>query len=209
MLAQQEQQCRFCLGEKQDPKNPFLAPCDCRGSIEFVHLHCLNVWRNKNFERNYARCNLCHTEYTVPCEYSLENIPSKHSIFLILDFPIITNLTAHYIWIVSTGIYYNNKQAIQANYWYLQVGYHVYYICAIILYFHVAKRARYFKAWYQECRYLFFPFYGFLLGIARFSPVPYFWFVPSLFLSMFWHIHIHILKQMNHEDIQALREATE
>lgn len=212
MLTQQQhqqKQCRFCLGEKEESRNPFLAPCDCRGSIEFVHLYCLNIWRNKNFERNYARCNLCNIDYTVPREYSLEKIPSKYTLFIVLDYPILMNLGAHYFWIVSVGLYYNKKDAIQATYWYLQTGFHIYYLLAILLYFQVTKRERYYKCWFQEYRYLFFPFYGVLLGVSAFSTVPYIWFVPSVFLVMFWHLHIHILKQMNREDIQALRDYTD
>lgn len=212
MLKQQRRQdtqCRFCLGEKDDFKNPFLSPCDCKGSIEFVHLHCLNIWRNKNHERNYTACNLCNADYIVPSEYSLESIPSKHALFVVLDFPILSNLGAHYIWIVSAGLYYNNKNAIQVNYKYLQIFFHVYYIFSVLLYFHVTKRRRYFMAWFQEYRYLFFPLYGFLLGVAALSAVPYLWFVPSIYMSMFWHLHIHILKQMNRDDLQALRESNE
>lgn len=63
--------------------------------------------------------------------------------------------------------------------------------------------------WLQEYRYLFFPLYGFLLGVAVLSSVPYLWFVPSIILPMFWHLHIHILKQMNRDDLQALRESIE
>merc|ERR1712098_874545 len=36
--------CRICLMEGAGDGDPLLAPCHCKGSIEFVHLGCLRHW---------------------------------------------------------------------------------------------------------------------------------------------------------------------
>ena len=36
--------CRICLDEAEDVDNPFIAPCNCAGSMRFIHLQCLREW---------------------------------------------------------------------------------------------------------------------------------------------------------------------
>jgi len=36
--------CRICLLEGSGPDDPLIAPCQCKGSIEYVHLGCLRYW---------------------------------------------------------------------------------------------------------------------------------------------------------------------
>lgn len=36
--------CRICLNEGQTEENPFITPCKCRGTCEFVHFNCLKYW---------------------------------------------------------------------------------------------------------------------------------------------------------------------
>ncbi len=39
-----EQQCRICFDEEETASNPLLAPCECRGSVRFIHSECLMHW---------------------------------------------------------------------------------------------------------------------------------------------------------------------
>ncbi|CEL99854.1 unnamed protein product [Vitrella brassicaformis CCMP3155] len=36
--------CRICLSEGGEAGNPLISPCRCKGSMRFVHLHCLRTW---------------------------------------------------------------------------------------------------------------------------------------------------------------------
>jgi E3 ubiquitin-protein ligase DOA10 len=36
--------CRICLENDFTSDNPFLAPCDCRGGVEHIHLECVKTW---------------------------------------------------------------------------------------------------------------------------------------------------------------------
>ncbi len=196
-------QCRFCLSEKACSLNPLISPCDCKGSIEFVHLRCLNIWRNKNIERNYSNCSLCYSGYRIPTEYTIEHIPKMNIWFVVVDHPILVNLTCHYAWIIYAGVIMNQKKFdMMSSYSNFQLCYHLYYGISMAMNFAVIKRDRYFAAWKQEYRRLFFPFYGILVLMASSSTDSLLWFIPSIFVTMFWNIHIHILEQMNTEDLQ-------
>ena len=53
--------CRVCYGETSEA-NPLLSPCDCRGSVEFIHLRCLYTWIHLS---NKKRCELCLVQYSL------------------------------------------------------------------------------------------------------------------------------------------------
>jgi hypothetical protein len=59
--------CRFCLDEATTDENPFIQPCNCKGSIEHVHLQCLLRWIFSSPRHNDS-CNMClyHYIYTIP-----------------------------------------------------------------------------------------------------------------------------------------------
>lgn len=50
-------------------ENPLLAPCDCTGSMAFVHYLCVEQWRCRSRHpgaRNGLNCETCGAEYTLP-----------------------------------------------------------------------------------------------------------------------------------------------
>lgn len=50
-------------------ENPLLAPCDCTGSMAFVHYLCIEQWRCRSRHpgaRNGLNCETCGAEYTLP-----------------------------------------------------------------------------------------------------------------------------------------------
>lgn len=51
--------CRICFeGGK------LIAPCDCKGSLKFIHEKCLEQWKNKSQK---IHCEICHRMYsTIP-----------------------------------------------------------------------------------------------------------------------------------------------
>lgn len=58
--------CRFCLENSETISNPLIAPCNCKGSIEFLHLKCLFRWMYGQWMYGYLRdeCNMCNAVYT-------------------------------------------------------------------------------------------------------------------------------------------------
>lgn len=35
--------CRICLSE-EEPGNPIISPCNCTGSVKYIHLECIKEW---------------------------------------------------------------------------------------------------------------------------------------------------------------------
>lgn len=40
-----ERLCRICLSEEEHD-NPFITPCQCTGSVKYIHLGCIREWLN-------------------------------------------------------------------------------------------------------------------------------------------------------------------
>ena len=56
-----EKRCRLCYGGEED--GPLVQPCACRGSIRWIHEHCLTKWRCTSTNEDAAyRCGQCSTE---------------------------------------------------------------------------------------------------------------------------------------------------
>ncbi|CAG7877882.1 unnamed protein product [Brassica rapa] len=68
-----EDQCRICRSP-EEPGNPLRYPCLCRGSIKFVHQHCLRTWLNRR--RGNNKCEVCGRSYSFVPVYS-ENAPER------------------------------------------------------------------------------------------------------------------------------------
>lgn len=67
--------CRICLAEGNEFDNPLIAPCDCCGTMKYVHLRCLQHWlANRAQTRHFGiittiiwksfDCELCKKELT-------------------------------------------------------------------------------------------------------------------------------------------------
>ena len=60
--AEEEKRCRLCLEGEED--GPLVQPCACRGSIKWVHGHCLEKVRRTSPKRDAAyRCGQCRDRY--------------------------------------------------------------------------------------------------------------------------------------------------
>lgn len=55
-------QCRICLSEEED-LGGLVAPCDCSGSMRYVHARCLRTWRMQGGWRTAIECPVCRTAY--------------------------------------------------------------------------------------------------------------------------------------------------
>lgn len=64
--------CKYCLEEEDDPSNPLISPCKCKGTMGFVHAKCMFKWileKVKHIKNEYIiifsweqiLCDVCHT----------------------------------------------------------------------------------------------------------------------------------------------------
>ena len=83
--------CRICLGEEHDNDNPLIDPCECSGTMKYIHLECLrNLIKSKIkktetdsckiFTFKTLECDICKTAYS-------EKVKLKNNtIYTIIDF---------------------------------------------------------------------------------------------------------------------------
>ncbi|ODV79112.1 uncharacterized protein CANTADRAFT_30582, partial [Suhomyces tanzawaensis NRRL Y-17324] len=74
--------CRICRGEATNSQ-PLFHPCNCRGSIKYVHQGCLFEWL-KHSNKSTHKCDICNTEYKFKTIYDPE-MPQRIPVGLILS----------------------------------------------------------------------------------------------------------------------------
>ena len=69
--------CRICqVGESDPVKNPLLTPCDCTGSMQFIHLSCLRMtFEDNKFMRQKSLFTISYDLKALFCEICLAPIP--------------------------------------------------------------------------------------------------------------------------------------
>jgi len=76
MPVREEQVCRFCLMPQENTNNRFITPCNCTGSVEYIHVDCFNRWRRvTEYEQHRRICQLCLTEYNLGRHWPIERMP--------------------------------------------------------------------------------------------------------------------------------------
>mmetsp|Transcript_58021 Transcript_58021/g.186398 ORF Transcript_58021/g.186398 Transcript_58021/m.186398 type:complete len:377 (-) Transcript_58021:56-1186(-) len=56
-------QCRICLSSDEDGLGALVAPCNCSGSMRYVHVQCLRTWRRQGGWRRATKCPVCRAAY--------------------------------------------------------------------------------------------------------------------------------------------------
>lgn len=89
--------CRFCLASSNTKQNPLVDPCECRGSIQYVHRQCLDRWRKIDPARNAVMCLLCMQPYRLYMQTTLEVVPSNTILIFLLRYPFVLCLFVNYV----------------------------------------------------------------------------------------------------------------
>ncbi|CAD8185698.1 unnamed protein product [Paramecium octaurelia] len=74
--------CRFCLMDTQTIEDPFISPCNCKGTCQFVHFNCMKQWiesrcqiKQLNNAQSYRlkqqQCELC--ESVLPLKIQMDD----------------------------------------------------------------------------------------------------------------------------------------
>ena len=69
----EEHQCRICF--QDDLPENMIRPCNCIGSVKYIHRDCLDEWRATS-ENHFKKCELCNFVYEVIVDEDLAN--EKH-----------------------------------------------------------------------------------------------------------------------------------
>ena len=57
---QESDSCRVCM-ESSEETSQLIKPCNCKGSVEFIHFHCLKKWIDHSHDDDI--CGICKTKY--------------------------------------------------------------------------------------------------------------------------------------------------
>lgn len=59
--------CKICLSE-EEPGNPLLSPCNCTGSVRYVHLHCIREWLESKKRAHQSASTHSYVWEGIECE---------------------------------------------------------------------------------------------------------------------------------------------
>jgi len=60
----EERQCWICMGDDPSDLGGLIAPCSCKGSMNWVHRECLDTWRvSATSPENFTNCRNCGFRY--------------------------------------------------------------------------------------------------------------------------------------------------
>ncbi len=197
-MAQEPPICRFCLDSNNLRTNSLITPCECKGSMRYVHEACLARWRRVNPERNGETCLLCLEPYRREYFDTFEMIPNPNnfSIFL-LRFPFIVSLTINY-----AGLFHYTavpvKTDIYSFFEYYQYGCQIAYFLLFYLYWNVKQKDKYWKLWFRRSTFFLVGFHilcNTLIYEHHLLAV-----IPLNFvLRVYWKQHIGILEDISTE----------
>ena len=67
--------CKICLFDDSDPCNPLISPCNCSGSMKYIHLICLQKWlASRMISRNTENC-ITYSWKSMECEICKSSYP--------------------------------------------------------------------------------------------------------------------------------------
>lgn len=198
-MTEEKKICRFCLAHKTTQSNPFISPCNCKGSLEFVHLKCLNRWRQMDVVRNSRTCFLCLTDYRLLAPFEFEQIPENKSISLYcLNYPGLLLLGYNYIYAIAIA---SNKS--YTDYIFLRdlyVASHYVFHFSYIGLFWLEWEVRNKEFYWRQLKTLWTPF---ILGthLLLFSFLQHDGFlvgpILSFYMGIYWKLHLHMLQAVN------------
>lgn len=120
--------CKICYNEEDTDENPLIHPCECTGSLKYIHLNCLRYWLSTSictlidsnddysiYNFKQLKCKLCQKKFP---DYILHNsklyeildlhTQINYNSFMILESLTLDNLNNNYFYIISL----DNKEEI-------------------------------------------------------------------------------------------------
>lgn len=207
-MTEERNICRFCLASKITQANPLISPCNCKGSLEFVHLKCLNRWRQMDVTRNSRTCFLCLTNYRLLQPFQFEQIPENQTMWLYcLNYPGLLLLAYNYIYAIAMASNRSYTDYIFLRDLYVASHYvfHLTYIGLFWTEWRVINREFY----WRQLKTIWTPL---LLGVHLFlfSSLENDGFLVgpllSFYMGIYWKLHLGMLRTVNAELAQLENE---
>lgn len=69
--------CRICLSELYTAENPLISPCNCDGTVKYLHVRCLQHWLKSKLVSKATENSISITWKALCCELCKKSFPSK------------------------------------------------------------------------------------------------------------------------------------
>lgn len=69
--------CRVCLMDDNEPDNPLVNPCNCIGSVRFIHVDCIKKWLMSKITTKVFNFLIVHSFKNLECELCKKTLPEK------------------------------------------------------------------------------------------------------------------------------------
>ena len=201
--------CKYCLGTSLTKTNVFLSPCQCRGTVKYVHYVCFLRWILSVSNDRKDICPICHTIYKIDI-LNLELIPhTQPRVLYFLGSPIL-NYSVNIIIIVLLNTLFPEITFDGSCLIYFFQG----LTCKILWIYEFLRTTKIKnKELYIQCAWkLRYTHYA-LLHISALYFFFFFYFTPAFFIiepisslgfSLYWDKHVDILMLINQERIILL-----
>lgn len=190
--------CRFCLSSNNLSANPLISPCNCKGSLEFVHSKCLTRWRRVDIERNGKTCSICLAHYTFLQPIQLERIPEVTNLVVYsLEYPGLLLLLYNYLYALVLSSSSHPDGPFLHDY-YISSQYVFHFVYAFFFYteWNVVNKPLY----WNQLKTLWTPVVvgGHLCLVVLLNQNAYF-LGPflSFYMGIYWRCHKHFLRTNN------------
>jgi hypothetical protein len=90
-VSEKEKFCRICFVPDEEEDNPLFCPCDCSGSMRYIHFSCLKQWLNNRMTGRSTNFSYTFNLKNLECELCKVNLPERFKFrgkcFSFLEFP--------------------------------------------------------------------------------------------------------------------------
>jgi len=191
-------QCRFCLEPTRSMNNPFIDPCECRGSVRYIHEKCLKRWIELDPAKNGSNCTICGTPFKNISIPLIEDIPElKHKGFKFAIEMISAIGTTGQIFIFGL---IPSSDPLFRNLSFLSLGLvHEIYVISFVRNTQIRNRIAYIKEAGKNGFILLWMahlFFFYLMAYEDYFSVS---FGCYLLLDSYWAFHIRTLREINNE----------
>jgi hypothetical protein len=89
----EEASCRICFSGQGEEENPLLSPCECAGSIKYIHAECIKQWLKSKIQTKTTATTTSYYWNDLVCELCKHSLPATiyyqgHKIDLIsIEYP--------------------------------------------------------------------------------------------------------------------------
>ena len=188
--------CRFCF-EEETRMNKLLSPCDCQGSIRFVHVKCLLHWQRVAPIQFIHKCQLCLT-YFKNGILVFERLPNERGfIYQFLICPYMFTFVAKYGFFLFSFILMNSEQGSRRLIEYFQCFVHLLYFFFFIQTAQINNTSLYLKSYFKPYRVLVYLLHFSSIFYTLETGSFFFLYLVDVFLPCYWHFHLRSLEEVN------------